>query len=142
MNGDLAVAVARRFGFAARVRRLPDWGVGFLVTDVPGEADSQTPKSPVLQSAVWWQLVGLSGVRTRGRLAALRHLPESGVLHTLLRTGQLRSAKQYVQLLDLSAGAAVLAAELDEGAFDNLAQLEHGVRQIHVEARQRGVQLW
>jgi hypothetical protein len=47
-----------------------------------------------------------------------------------------------VTLLDLSVGTSVLTAELDDGAFESLAQLEHGVRQVHSEARVRGVELW
>ena len=140
----LALQLAERNGFVSAVTRLPDQGLGFMLTDVPDPdlTDSLDPTLLGQVSCLWWQLAACAELTAAPREQILVHLDPESALYAALSTEDPDRLFQAVWTCDPGHWGNQLWRQLSESDWRDLLQLMDTYRALHRHGDKWGTPLW
>jgi len=141
---QLANQLAHAHGLGNLVKQLSDYGLGFLVQDVPDETLTEVLDEDLarLVTAVWWQLVACSDVMAGPSAQVVAQLKKGSTFQTAVADQNPNQFLVAIPLLEPGLVVSHLSRWLTDEDWQTLVALTETYRALHRISRESGQSLW
>jgi len=140
----LAAQLAERNGLGDLVIALPDQGMGFLLSDVPGPDLTEMLDQEMLGqiSTLWWQLAACAEITIAPIEILMEYLKPDGVLRQALEAQDAGLLFNSIWTLDPGHTGDQLWCQLSDQDWQDLLGLMKNYRALKRLAMESGLSLW